>query len=100
MTPDGRRGGGGAAMSNVSRALGSQLDMAGGVQGAGGTGAQGAGVQGAGAAAALRGAGAVQGAGADGWLAAPTSLGGWLWRWDERDVRWARLWCMLQVIRR
>ena len=23
-------------------------------------------------------------------------LGGWLWRWEDRDARWARLWCVVQ----
>ena len=30
------------------------------------------------------------------WLALPTAHGGWLWRWDDGEARWVRLWCVLQ----
>ena len=33
---------------------------------------------------------------ATGWLSLPTAHGGWLWRWDDGEAKWIRLWCMLQ----
>ena len=29
-------------------------------------------------------------------VALPTERGGWLWRWDDGEARWARLWCCMQ----
>ena len=34
--------------------------------------------------------------GATALLAMPTLHGGWLWRWDDGQARWLRLWCVLQ----
>ena len=33
---------------------------------------------------------------AQSWLALPSAHGGWLWRWEDGEARWLRLWCMLQ----
>ena len=43
------------------------------------------------------GVGSNAGSVGSGWLALPTArAGGWLWRWDDGEARWARLWCIMQ----